>query len=175
MPTLNDGVRALVISLLLIAAIQFCAAESNSILENAAPVQATDAAISLGMQVEKTGLDCSHFVNSIFQQAGRFYRYAPSRVLYRGTAAFRQVSRPQPGDLIVWPGHVGIVVDPARATFLSALRRGVRISSYTSRYWRRRGRARFLRYRLPPSNSPFVWQASIPDGARETFTNPGMQ
>ena len=160
----------------LAAANHFCIAESNSILERAAErSQVADLIISLGSQIHKTALDCSHFVNSIFQQAGLYYKYEPSRVLYRGTAPFQRVYRPRPGDLIVWPGHVGIVVDPAHTTFLSALTRGVRISSYTSRYWRRRGHPRFLRYRLPPGDTPYVWQASVPDGARETFTNVGMQ
>src|SRR6185437_1444905 len=175
MPTLRNGARALAMLCVLVAANQFCAAESNSILENGARIRAADAVITLGMQIRKTALDCSHFVNSIFQQAGLYYKYEPSRVLYRGTAAFRRVYRPQPGDLIVWPGHVGIVVDPEHTTFISALRRGVRISSYTSRYWRRRGHARFLRYRFLPSDSPFVWEASTANASSSTFTNPGMQ
>ena len=153
---------------------QFCTAESSSILENAARLRAADAIVTLGTQIHTTTLDCSHFVNSIFQQAGLYYKYEPSRVLYRGTAAFRRVYHPRPGDLIVWPGHVGIVIDPAHTTFVSSLRRGVRISSYTSKYWRRRGHARFLRYRLPPGDPPFIWQATS-DGPQETFVNSGMQ
>ena len=175
MPTLRNGLRALLFVFALGAASRVCIADSDSILGDAARVRAADAVIALGTQIQKTALDCSHFVNSIFQQAGLFYKYEPSRVLYRGTAAFRRVYRPQAGDLIVWPGHVGIVVDPEHTTFVSALRRGVRISSYTSRYWRRRGHARFLRYRFLPSDSPYVWQASIPDGTSTTFTNVGMQ
>ncbi len=175
MPTFRNGARSLVVFFAVVAANQFCAAESNSILGEAARLRASDAVITLGMQFQKTALDCSHFVNSLFQQAGLYYKYEPSRVLYRGTAAFKRVYHPRPGDLIVWPGHVGVVVDPDHTTFLSALTRGVRVSSYTSRYWRRRGQARFLRYRLTPSDSPFVWQASVPDRVGETFINPGMQ
>ena len=175
MPTLRNGLRALLFVFALGAASRICIADSDSILGDAARVRAADSVIALGTQIQKTALDCSHFVNSIFQQAGLFYKYEPSRVLYRGTAAFRRVFRPQEGDLIVWPGHVGIVVDPEHTTFVSALRRGVRISSYTSRYWRRRGHARFLRYRFLPSDSPYIWQASIPDGTSTTFTNVGMQ
>lgn len=175
MRSLKNGGQALMFFLALGVLQQFCRAESNSNLADMARVRTSDAIISLGTRVQETALDCSHFVNSLFQQAGLYYKYVPSRALYRGTAAFRRVYRPQPGDLIVWPGHVGIVVDPEHTTFISALRRGVRISSYTSRYWRRRGHARFLRYRFPPSDSPFVWQSSIPSGARETFTNPAMQ
>lgn len=175
MRKLKNSVRVLMFFLALGLLNQFCTAESNSSLEDAARIRATDAVIALGMQVRKTALDCSHFVNSLFQQAGLYYRYAPSVALYRGSSAFRRVYRPRPGDLIVWPGHVGIVVDPEHTTFISALRRGVRISSYTSKYWRRRGHARFLRYRFPPSDSPFVWQSSIANGIHETFTSPPAQ
>lgn len=175
MPTVTRSTRGIAVFFALLIANHCCAAESSSILENAARVRAADSVIAIGMQFQNTSLDCSHFVNSLFQQSGLYYKYEPSRVLYRGTAAFKRVYRPQPGDLIVWPGHVGIVVDPEHTTFLSALQRGVRISSYTSRYWRRRGHARFLRYRFSPGDSPFIWEAGIPSGASQTFVNPGMQ
>jgi hypothetical protein len=105
-----------------------------------------DVMLEIGQQIDTTDLDCSHFVQWLFQQAGLYYGYAPSRVLYKGMSGFKRVSRPHRGDLIVWPGHVGIVVDPDEQTFLSALRSGVKTASYTSRYWKRRGRARFFRY-----------------------------
>ena len=110
--------------------------------------------LAIGGQFEKTSLDCSHFVNSLFDQVGLHYDYQSSRSLYRGSSAFIRIYHPMAGDLIVWPGHVGIIADPDAKTFLSALRRGVRISSYNSRYWRRRGRPRFMRYRLPIENQP---------------------
>jgi hypothetical protein len=90
--------------------------------------------------------DCSHFVNSIYQKAGFPYEYANSVELYTGTDAFRRVLRPQPGDLIVWQGHVGIVIQPAQHTFFSALRSGLGVEDYQSPYWKKRGRPRFFRY-----------------------------
>jgi NlpC/P60 family len=90
--------------------------------------------------------DCSHFVNSIYQKAGFPYDYANSIELYTGTDAFRRVLRPQPGDLIVWQGHVGIVIQPAQHTFFSALRSGLGVEDYQSPYWRKRGHPRFFRY-----------------------------
>jgi len=110
--------------------------------------EAAEQLVELGLQIHKTTLDCSHFVNSLFGAIGLTYEYQPSRVLYHGTGAFRRTYRPAVGDLIVWPGHVGIVVDPEEKTFVSALRTGVKVATYTSRYWKRRGRPRFLRYRL---------------------------
>lgn len=102
--------------------------------------------LRMGEQIHTTDLDCSHFVQWLFERAGLYYGYAPSRILYTGMIGFERVFHPKPGDLIVWPGHVGIVVDPDEETFLSALRSGVKTSSYTSRYWKRRGKARFYRY-----------------------------
>jgi hypothetical protein len=90
--------------------------------------------------------DCSHFVNTIYERAGFPYAYANSTELYQGTDSFHRVSRPQPGDLIVWPGHVGIVVHPAQHSFFSALRSGLGVEDYESPYWRKRGRPRFFRY-----------------------------
>jgi len=100
----------------------------------------------MGEQIHTTDLDCSHFVQWLFERAGLYYGYAPSRILYAGMIGFERVLHPKPGDLVVWPGHVGIVVDPDEETFLSALRSGVKTSSYASHYWKRRGKPRFYRY-----------------------------
>ena len=106
------------------------------------------AIVDSAMAVSSTGsrLDCSHLVHRAYEDAGYEFDYAPSRELYRGHPSFRRIQRPQAGDLIVWRGHVGIVVDPARRLFFSALRSGYKVANYTSRYWKRRGTARFLRY-----------------------------
>ncbi len=109
-------------------------------------VSPTELLLSLGMQIHRTHLDCSHLVNYLYDVAGYRYTYAESRRLYSGVSGFRRTSRPEPGDLIVWRGHVGIVVDPQEHSFLSALRTGVKVARYDSRYWRGRGRPRFLRY-----------------------------
>jgi cell wall-associated NlpC family hydrolase len=100
----------------------------------------------IGQQIHETELDCSHFVQYLYEQAGLYYGYAPSRTLYDGMEGFKRVAHPRAGDLIVWRGHVGIVVDPEETTFLSALNSGVKISSYQSHYWLRRGKPHFLRY-----------------------------
>ncbi|MGB6474191.1 MAG: NlpC/P60 family protein [Candidatus Sulfotelmatobacter sp.] len=93
-----------------------------------------------------SGSDCSHLVHAIYERAGFPYSYASSSSLYAGKAEFQRVARPQPGDLVVWPGHVGIAVDPAQRSFFSALRSGFGVEPYDSPYWKERGRPRFLRY-----------------------------
>ena len=90
--------------------------------------------------------DCSHLVHSIYERAGFPYAYASSADLYTGIAEFRRVFRPQPGDLVVWPGHVGVAVNPAQSSFFSALRSGQGVESYDSAYWKERGRPHFFRY-----------------------------
>jgi hypothetical protein len=92
------------------------------------------------------GLDCSHFVQGMYERAGFAYQYASSSDLYDGIDEFRRVTNPQPGDLAVWRGHAGIVVDPSKRSFVSILRSGLGIDFYDSRYWKRRGHPRFYRY-----------------------------
>jgi len=92
------------------------------------------------------GHDCSHLVHAIYERAGFPYAYASSDDLYDGIGGFRRVSQPQPGDLVVWRGHAGIVVRPSRHVFFSFLSAGPGIDDYTAAYWRNRGRPRFYRY-----------------------------
>jgi cell wall-associated NlpC family hydrolase len=90
--------------------------------------------------------DCSHLVNAIYRRAGFPYAYASSNDLYDGVEGFRRVSDPQPGDIIVWRGHAGIVVHPSRHVFFSFLTAGPTTDNYSSRYWVARGYPRFYRY-----------------------------
>jgi cell wall-associated NlpC family hydrolase len=101
--------------------------------------------------------DCSHFVHGVYELAGLSYEYASSSDLYAGIDEFRRVAKPQPGDLAVWRGHAGIVVNPAQHSFFSVLRSGPRVSSYDSPYWKQRGRPHFFRY-----------VKSVPRGVRST-------
>jgi len=77
--------------------------------------------------------DCSHLVHAIYQRAGFPYAYAPSDDLYDGVEGFQRVSRPKAGDLVVWRGHVGIVIRPSRHAFFSFLHAGPGIDDYRNR------------------------------------------
>jgi NlpC/P60 family len=105
----------------------------------------------------KRPFDCSHFVHGIYESAGLPYEYASSSDLYVGIDEFRRVANPQPGDLAVWRGHTGIVVNPVQHSFFSMLRSGPVVASYNSPYWKQRGRPHFFRYVKP-----------VPTGARST-------
>ncbi|HEY2363894.1 MAG TPA: NlpC/P60 family protein [Candidatus Angelobacter sp.] len=126
--------------------------------------------LMIGQQIHETELDCSHFVQYLYEQAGLYYGYAPSKTLYEGMDGFKRVAHPKPGDLIVWRGHVGVVVDPDETTFLSALRSGVKVSSYQSHYWQRRGKPHFLRYVGTNDGDAPEWAARRPIASRSGST-----
>ncbi len=123
--------------------------------DDATPTSRHDLLMMLAARIRQTELDCSHLVHDLFQRAGMDYDYAPSNTLYDGIPEFRRVYKPQPGDLVVWHGHVGIVVNPDDHSFISALRSGVKIAQYDSNYWKKKGTPRFLRY-AESSSSPVI-------------------
>ncbi len=90
--------------------------------------------------------DCSHLVHAVYERVGFTYDYAPSSDLYAGIDEFRRVANPQPGDLAVWRGHAGIVVNPAQHSFFSMLSSGPGVDAWNSPYWKQWGRPRFFRY-----------------------------
>ena len=90
--------------------------------------------------------DCSHLVHAIYTRAGFPYSYTDSSDLYVGTPDFKRVAHPQPGDLVAWPGHVGIVINPSEKVFFSAMHSGPGIDTFDAPYWKRREPARFYRY-----------------------------
>ena len=112
--------------------------------------------------------DCSHLVHQVYLLAGLDYPYASSFDLYAGSENFRRVKNPQVGDLIVWPGHVGIVLDPARHTFYSSVQSGLQAEFYDGPYWRARGRPRFYRYAIENPGAPTLVVAQAASRARET-------
>ncbi|HEY2545995.1 MAG TPA: NlpC/P60 family protein [Candidatus Acidoferrum sp.] len=92
--------------------------------------------------------DCSHVVHQIYANAGFDYPYVNSFDIYAGNENFVRVKSPHAGDLIAWPGHVGIVVDPVQHSFYSLVRSGLEEQDYHSPYWRSRGLPRFYRYKV---------------------------
>jgi hypothetical protein len=107
--------------------------------------------------------DCSHLVHKLYEQAGHPYPYASSLDLYQGTAPFLRVRYAHPGDLVVWRGHVGIVVNPREHSFFSTTRSGARTQNYSSAYWRGRGYPRFFRY---------LTKSPLKDGTSEASSRP---
>jgi len=92
--------------------------------------------------------DCSHVVHEFYLDAGFEYPYASSFDIYTGNENFARVKMPRAGDLIAWPGHVGIVVDPQEHSFYSLVSTGLETQYYDGPYWKSRGRPRFYRYKI---------------------------
>lgn len=133
-------------------------ANANPILKSTADEEASRArsltdddrlsllAAALDARSRNSDTDCSHLVHAIYDQAGFTYSYAPSSALYAGFDGFQRVKKPDPGDLVVWRGHVGIVIKPSQHIFFSVLSSGPGIDDYTTPYWKHRGKPRFYRY-----------------------------
>jgi hypothetical protein len=109
--------------------------------------------------------DCSHLVQQIYSVAGYEYSYASSFDLYAGNGNFRRVKHAQAGDLVTWPGHVGIVVDARHHSFYSLVRSGLQSQDYLSPYWRSRGRPRFYRH-VVAANSEVETARTAPPAPR---------
>lgn len=122
--------------------------------------------LALEQDIANRGLDCSHLVHEVLAAGGLDYPYAPSYEIFAGIPQFRRVRDAQAGDLIVWPGHVGVVVSPEEHTFVSATTTGVRIKAYDDDYWRRRGHPRFYRYLVAGSSPLVLAKVSRPSGNR---------
>jgi hypothetical protein len=113
--------------------------------------------------------DCSHFTYAAYAHAGFDYEYAQSRAIFAGIASFQRVQKPQPGDLVVWQGHVGIVVDAVGHTFYSSVLAGFAIEDYRSNYWTNRGRRRFYRYVVKDFQTAQLLASFV---AKEDFPEP---
>jgi hypothetical protein len=118
--------------------------------------------------------DCSHLVHQIYELSRFPYPYASSFDLYEGIDNFRRVSAPHPGDLVVWRGHVGIVINGAEHTFYSSVRSGLRTEYYDGPYWRAQGRPHFYRYVLPGSADLTATNTSRPADISKVQTRPLM-
>jgi cell wall-associated NlpC family hydrolase len=145
-PMRNNPVLLSLLMVVLGCSSSALAIESPAPTLNSAPTVAQSTVLQLGSQNQPTSFDCSHLVHSLYERAGLHYEYATSRTLYRGIEKFQRVMEPISGDVVVWQGHMGIVVDPTQHSFMSALQKRVKISSYISSYWRHRGIPRFFRF-----------------------------
>jgi hypothetical protein len=150
MKTIKNNLEILTLFLVVfICGLPAMAIESPAPAEDSAPWTAQTNLLQLGSQIHSTSFDCSHLVHALYERVGLRYPYATSRTLYRGIEEFQRVLEPISGDVVVWRGHMGIVVDPAQHSFLSALKTRVKTSSYISGYWKHRGTPRFFRFAVP--------------------------
>lgn len=156
--------------------------ESEPNWTNFRPLGASEGLAILGAALESrhranAGSDCSHLVQAIYEKAGFPYSYVNSFQLYEGIDQFRRVTNLQPGDLAVWKGHVGIVVNPGQHSFFSMLRSGRGVETYDSKYWKRRGTPRFFRYvkAAPVEPLPEVSNATLIPTSLEIRSPAGVE
>lgn len=129
------------------------------------------AGIALQAQQEDVeASDCSHLVNLTYRNAGYDYPYSSSFELYAGQENFARVRYPQAGDLVVWPGHVGIVMAPSEHSFFSLVSTGLEVQDYGSPYWRSRGKPRFYRYKVDMSVGAIGTKVAQPPPRTRTAT-----
>ena len=106
--------------------------------------------------LEDDVMDCSEFVYHAYRDAG-FASFPAADTAGMGKTLSKvlgPVQTPQPGDIIYWDygrgdgkGHVGIVEDPVKGTFLgSQTSTGPASASYKEGYWSTKGEIHFLRY-----------------------------
>jgi NlpC/P60 family len=117
--------------------------------------------------------DCSHLVHAVYGRAGFPYPYASSSDLYEGVDGFERVAQPQTGDLVVWRGHVGIVIRPLGHVFFSFTHAGPGIDDYESAYWKSRGSPRFYRYIKSDGSAGRAHSRSVAD-VKPHFPSPAQ-
>ncbi|MBX7147828.1 hypothetical protein K1X76_01980 [bacterium] len=103
--------------------------------------------VGLGLKYDsenKRGIDCSHFVFRVLGESNALppdAQYVNTKVGEKGWVAqgFVRVDRSEevlPGDVILFPSHVGIIDDPDAKTFYgSQTSTGPALASYDSGYW----------------------------------------
>src|SRR2546430_14455204 len=137
---------------------------SNSRLLSAEGGRAIVYAVQDQDQPTRGAQDCSHLVHQMYLSAGFEYPYASSFELYDGNENFQRVRNPQPGDLVAWPGHVGIILNPREHSFYSLVSTGLEAQNYEGTYWRSRGRPRFYRYKVEKAEILTAVKAPAPSG-----------
>ncbi len=150
---------AVILACVCLGALLPAAMQSAAFAEDAAPASRllsekegrAIVKIAWKLQPVASAQDCSHLIHQIYQSAGFDYPYQNSFDLYSGGEKFARVKSPHAGDLVVWPGHVGLVVNPSQHSFYSLVRTGLEEQDYEGPYWRSRGTPRFYRYRIDSS------------------------
>jgi cell wall-associated NlpC family hydrolase len=95
----------------------------------------------------KKGIDCSHFFHRIYAKVvDSSLPYMTTGTL-KTSSYFVDTQTPRTGDMVLWDGHVGIVVDPQTGAFIGAQSSGVGIANNkTNSYWKKRAGRKFRRH-----------------------------
>jgi hypothetical protein len=89
-----------------------------------------------GRAVSYLEMKCNQFVVAVLQASvdARFPQLLAND--FPSSPRFQKVDQPMPGDLVHWPGHIAVVLDPDKGDFIgSQTSTGVAISNYKQGYW----------------------------------------
>lgn len=87
-------------------------------------------------QITYNQMVCNQFVLAVLREAvdPKFPDLTADQ--FPSSDRFVKVESPLRGDLVHWPGHIGIVLDPNRHEFIgSQTKHGVSTASYSKGYW----------------------------------------
>ena len=93
-------------------------------------------------------IDCSHFVVAVLHASeAPGFRYITADQ-FLSSPSFYRVDNPEAGDLVHWPGHIAVVIDPMAGTFIGSQNStGVDKANYkTNPYWSGRTHRTYLRF-----------------------------
>lgn len=98
--------------------------------------------------VSHDSVDCSHFLLAVLNASvAPHFRYLRADE-YLTSPSFSLVTTPEAGDLVHWPGHIAVVINPTTGTFIgSQTSTGVDLANYkTNPYWSGRTHRVFLHF-----------------------------
>lgn len=90
----------------------------------------------VGHEILYSEMVCNQFVIAVLRKS-----VDPSFPMIRADEfsehpRFMKVDQPRAGDLVHWPGHIGIVLDPDQGEFIgSQTSTGVAVANYKKGYW----------------------------------------
>ena len=105
---------------------------------------------ALGGKSKDGGIDCSGFITNVLLSALGSQKFKPliqNIALLRTSPILETIENPEHGDLILWEGHGGIVVDPSAGQFIGAqTSTGVAIASYRVGHWSQQPGIKFRKF-----------------------------
>lgn len=97
---------------------------------------ARDFEFNAGREIAYAEMKCNQFVIAVLRQASdpNFPNMLANDFV--NSPRFMKVNEPAAGDLVHWPGHIGIVLNPDSGEFIgSQSSTGVAVSNYKSGWW----------------------------------------
>jgi len=89
-----------------------------------------------GHEISYKEMSCNQFVVAVLKRAVDVNFPSILADDFPQHTAFSRVTQALAGDLIHWPGHIGIVLNPSTGEFIgSQTSTGVAVSNYKQGYW----------------------------------------